>query len=226
MRPLCTGWNFSWSTRLASAQGLLQLWVRVRERAPSLRRTRGAWHVAGTRGHPPVVHPEHGEAGADAVAALHADHAGDLAPAVRRHQPWHTHCHIFNDHRSFMNNPLIVKLRERLTQKYLGRSSILLCTVLLCTVLSYTVLYLRRRWRTAACPRTAQWTAWWGQSAPAWSAPRPCAGTRTARRPPTAAGGGYVFCISLVIYLWQMTSDISCHHIIWRRVLSRVELQV
>ena len=36
VRPLCTGWNFSWSTRLASAQGLLQLWVRVRERAPSL----------------------------------------------------------------------------------------------------------------------------------------------------------------------------------------------
>ena len=35
-----------------------------------------------------VIHPEHGEGGADGMAGLHGDHPGDLARLVDGHQIW------------------------------------------------------------------------------------------------------------------------------------------
>ena len=35
-----------------------------------------------------VIHPEHGEGGADGMAGLHGDHSGDLARLVDGHQIW------------------------------------------------------------------------------------------------------------------------------------------
>ena len=35
-----------------------------------------------------MIHPEHGEGGADGMAGLHGDHPGDLARLVDGHQIW------------------------------------------------------------------------------------------------------------------------------------------
>ena len=50
-----------------------------------------------------VVHPQHGQTGPDAVAGLHRDNTGNLARAVRLHQPARS--------RHKLEHPVYVKLR-------------------------------------------------------------------------------------------------------------------
>ena len=49
--------------------------------------------------------------------------------------------------------------------------------------------HLPRRWRSGGCQSIALSVSWWDLSAPAWSAPRPCVGSRRERTPPTAVMG-------------------------------------